>query len=31
VRPIRELLAELDPAEIDGVRATELSLHATDR
>lgn len=31
VRPIRELVAELDPGEIDGVRSTELSLRAADR
>ncbi|MEU6563944.1 2-amino-4-hydroxy-6-hydroxymethyldihydropteridine diphosphokinase [Nocardia nova] len=30
-RPIRELLAELDPGEVEGVRMTELSLRAADR
>ncbi|WP_227984733.1 2-amino-4-hydroxy-6-hydroxymethyldihydropteridine diphosphokinase [Nocardia spumae] len=30
-RPIRDWLADLEPGEIDGVRATELSLRAADR
>ena len=30
-RPVRELLAELDPGEIEGVRSIELSLRVSDR
>ncbi|WP_062994541.1 2-amino-4-hydroxy-6-hydroxymethyldihydropteridine diphosphokinase [Nocardia mikamii] len=31
IRPIRDLLAELDPADVEGVRLTDLSLSAAQR